>query len=484
MFSELFHLELDLPTKHRIYPVILCGGSGTRLWPVSRRSYPKQFVPFTDDESLFQMTLRRLESGFEAPILLTGNDFRFTVAEQAQQTGIDQATILIEPVARNTAPAILAAALLISETDPDGIMVVLPSDHMHHDVSKFHAALSNGIAAAAEGHVVTFGITPTRPETGFGYIELAKAPSEVAQDFVRFVEKPDEERAREMLSSGRFLWNSGSFCFSAKTMIAAFETHCPEMVPVVRRALDDRVSDLDFTRLASVYEESQDISFDYAIMEQISDGKVVPMASGWNDLGSWRTIWQESRPDEAGVARKGHAWAIDCQETLLRSDDPDTAMVGIGLRNIVAVATGDAVLVADMDRSQEVRDAVALLRDGGFKQAEEFAKCYRPWGWYETLALGERFQVKRIMVKPGAKLSLQSHVHRAEHWVVVSGAARVTVDDDVKLLGENQSTYIPLGAVHRLENPGKVDLHLIEVQSGAYLGEDDIVRYEDIYART
>lgn len=468
----------------KVFPIILCGGKGTRLWPVSRKAFPKQFVPFSDDISLFQLTLKRVTDGFQPPILLTGNDFRFTVAEQAQLAGVQNAKILIEPVARNTAPAILAAAMIIAETDPDAIMLVLPSDHLHHNEGAFLEAVGQGIKAAEKGAMVTFGIKPTRAETGFGYIELSDADAVGAQDFKRFVEKPDAEAAEKMLASGQFLWNSGSFCFSVKSIIEAFHKFAPEIMAAVEKPVASRQSDLDFERLSEEFADAPDISIDFAIMEKIMGGKVVPIDSGWNDLGSWRTVWQESNPDSSGVAQLGNVWAIDCKDTLLRSDDQDTALVGIGLENIVAVATGDAVLVADIDRSQDVRDVVKAMEAAGEKQAVEFPKCYRPWGWYETLALGERFQVKRIMVKPGAKLSLQSHVHRAEHWVVVSGAALVTVGETETLLGENQSTYIPLGAVHRMENPGKVDLHLIEVQSGAYLGEDDIVRYEDIYART
>lgn len=471
-----------------VYPVILCGGSGKRLWPVSRQAFPKQFVPFLEGDSLFQATLKRVQgAGFAAPLLLTGNDFRFTVAEQTQQMGIEGATILIEPKGRNTAPAILAAALVIAKADPEGVMLVLPSDHVHQDEAAFRAAVDAAVPPAKAGSLVTFGIKPTRPETGFGYIELQDALPEGAtgpQPFKAFVEKPDEATAREMIASGRFLWNSGSFCFSAASVIEAFEKFAPDVIPPVQKAVDESVEDLDFVRLSDAYTDSPDISVDFAIMERVDGGVVVPIDSGWNDLGSWKTVWQESAPDAAGVALTGSARAIDCTNTLLRTDDSDIELVGIGLNNIVAVATGDAVLVADMDRSQDVKLAVQQLQDAGAKQAVEFPRQHRPWGWYETLSLGKRFQVKRIMVKPGAKLSLQSHVHRAEHWVVVTGAAMVTVGEVETLLGENQSTYIPLGAVHRLENPGKVDLHLIEVQSGAYLGEDDIVRYEDIYART
>ena len=478
----------EMANDPTVYPVILCGGSGKRLWPVSRQAYPKQFVPFLDGQSLFQATLERVRGdGFAAPILLTGNDFRFTVAEQTQQTGVEGATILIEPQGRNTAPAILAAALEIAKTDPDGVMLVLPSDHVHQNEGAFRAAVSAAVAPAQAGSLVTFGIKPTRPETGFGYIELQDALPDDAtgpQPFKAFVEKPDEETARKMVESGRFLWNSGSFCFSVGRLIEAFEAFAPDVLPPVKKAVEEGVEDLDFVRLSEAYLDSPDISIDFAIMERADGGVVVPIDSGWNDLGSWKTVWQESASDAAGVALQGSARAIDCTDTLLRTDDSDIELVGIGLHNIVAVATGDAVLVADMDRSQDVKLAVQQLQDAGAKQALEFPRCYRPWGWYETLAIGARFQVKRIMVKPGAKLSLQSHVHRAEHWVVVTGAAMVTVGETQTLLSENQSTYIPLGAVHRLENPGKVDLHLIEVQSGAYLGEDDIVRYEDIYARS
>ncbi len=471
-----------------VYPVILCGGSGKRLWPVSRQAYPKQFVPFLDGKSLFQATLERVKGPeFAAPLLLTGNDFRFTVAEQTQQTGVSGATILIEPAGRNTAPAILAAALEIAKTDPDGVMVVLPSDHVHQNEAAFRAAVMAAVPFAEQGAMVTFGVKPTRPETGFGYIELEEPLADSGMDpqpFRAFVEKPDLETAGSMIASGRFLWNSGSFCFSVAAVIRAFGEFAPDVIPPVQKAVDEAVKDLDFVRLSETYTDSPDISVDYAIMERVSGGLVVPLDSGWNDLGSWKTVWQESTPDASGVAITGSARAIDCNNTLLRTDDSDIELVGIGLDNIVVVATGDAVLVADMDRSQDVKLAVQQLQDAGAKQAVEFPRCYRPWGWYETLSVGSRFQVKRIMVKPGAKLSLQSHVHRAEHWVVVTGAALVTIGETETLLSENQSTYIPLGEVHRLENPGKVDLHLIEVQSGAYLGEDDIVRYEDIYARS
>ena len=467
-----------------IYPVIMCGGSGTRLWPLSRKSYPKQFSPLFEGGTLFQRSIERLAGqGYADPLLLTNQEFRFIVAEQLSDAGSDATSIVIEPEGRNTAPAVCAAAHLIARDDPDGVMLVLPSDHIISDVDAFHTAVEHCVAAARDGHMVTFGIKPDRPETGYGYIELDTEPGTGAQPFVRFVEKPDATRAGEMLASGRYLWNSGMFVFSVKAILAAFAEHAPEVDAACKASVEQGTTDLCFFRLdPDSYGACPDISIDYAVMEHVQ-GMVVPVDCGWNDLGSWKTVWQESPLDDANVAAGPGTLAIDCKRTMLRSDDPDTRMVGLGLKDIVAVATRDAVLVADMNRAQDVKLAVDALKSEGAPQATEFPRCYRPWGWYETLALGTRFQVKQIMVKPGGQLSLQSHVHRSEHWVVVAGSARVIVDDDIRLLAENQSVYIPLGAVHRLENPGKVELHLIEVQSGAYLGEDDIVRYEDVYAR-
>ncbi|MEM7190650.1 MAG: mannose-1-phosphate guanylyltransferase/mannose-6-phosphate isomerase [Pseudomonadota bacterium] len=462
----------------------MCGGSGTRLWPVSRKSYPKQFCPLFDGGSLFQRTLQRLEgNGYADPFLLTNEDFRFIVAEQMDSIGAKASGIAIEPEGRNTAPAICAAARMIAADDPDGVMLVLPSDHLIDDVPAFTAATTQAVEAARDGHLVTFGIKPERPETGYGYIELATSDVSDTQPFMRFVEKPDADAAEEMLAAGRFLWNSGMFVFGVQAILKAFETHAPDVDAACAGAVDAGKKDLFFFRLdADAYGASPDISIDYAIMEHVR-GQVVPVDCGWNDLGSWSTVWQETPRGDGDVAQGDNTVAIDCETTLLRSEHPDIQVVGIGLKNIAAVATRDAVLVADMDRTQDVRLAVEALKARGASQATDFPRCYRPWGWYETLALGERFQVKQIMVKPGGQLSLQSHVHRSEHWVVVAGSAQVTVGEEVSLLGENQSVYIPLGAIHRLENPGKVELHLIEVQSGAYLGEDDIVRYEDVYAR-
>ncbi|MEO1493732.1 MAG: mannose-1-phosphate guanylyltransferase/mannose-6-phosphate isomerase [Pseudomonadota bacterium] len=469
----------------QVYPVIMCGGSGTRLWPLSRRSYPKQFSALFPGGSLFERTLGRLDGlGWADPVLMTNQEFRFVAAEQLSNAGHKATRIVIEPAARNTAPAICAAAEILAATDPDAVMLVLPSDHLMGDVDAFHVAARHAVDAARDGHLVTFGIKPDRPETGYGYVELAEAPGQTPLPFVRFVEKPDQARAEEMLASGRFLWNAGMFAFSVRAILDAFDAHASEVRTACAASVATGAEDLCFFRLGeATYATSPDISIDYAIMEQVQ-GMIVPVDCGWNDLGSWRTVWQESAQDDSAVATEGGAVAIDCQDSLLRSEHPDMRVVGIGLQNTVAVAMRDAVLIADMDRAQDVRIAVETLRATGAAQATEFPRVHRPWGWYETVALGERFQVKQIMVLPGGQLSLQSHVHRSEHWVVVAGSARVTVDEDVRLLTENESIYIPLGAVHRLENPGKLELHLIEVQSGAYLGEDDIIRYEDVYART
>ena len=470
-----------------ITPVLLCGGSGTRLWPLSRKSYPKQFAALMGSESLFQASARRLSGpGYAPPMVLTGSDFRFIVTEQLAEAGIDPGAVLIEPEGRNTAPAVLAAALWLAQNDPGALMLVAPSDHVIPDAEAFRTAVDAGVPAAQSGQLVTFGITPTHAETGYGWLELAGTPAEgAAGPLTRFVEKPDAARAAEMLAAGNFLWNAGIFLFSAQTMIDAFTTHAPGLISPVQDAIDKGAADLGSFRLASEpWSQADDISIDYAVMEQAQNLSAVPFSAGWSDLGGWDAVWREMQPDGQGVATGGPATAIDCHETLLRSEDSAQEIVGIGLENIVAVAMPDAVLIADKSRAQEVKNAVRALKTKGASQAEQLPRDYRPWGWYESLVIGPRFQVKRIVVHPGAALSLQSHHHRSEHWIVVEGTARVTVDETEKLVSENQSVYIPLGAVHRMENPGKVPMVLIEVQTGSYLGEDDIIRYEDVYART
>jgi mannose-1-phosphate guanylyltransferase/mannose-1-phosphate guanylyltransferase/mannose-6-phosphate isomerase len=470
-----------------ISPVLLSGGSGTRLWPLSRKSYPKQFVPLVGEETLFQASARRLAGpGYAAPLVLTNADFRFIVTEQLAAAGIDPSAILIEPQGRNTAPAVLAAALYLKKTKPDGLMLIAPSDHVVPDAEAFRAAVEIGRLAAEVGKLVTFGITPTHAETGYGYLELAEAPSVAPKvmDLARFVEKPDAALAGEMLASGRHLWNAGIFLFSIDAIIAAYRAHAPEIVAPVEKALAEARPDLGFLRLdPEAWAAVDDLSIDYAVMERADNLAVVPFSAGWSDLGGWDAVWRVGEPDANGVVTTGPATAIDCADTLLRSEDPGVELVGLGLENIIAIAMPDAVLVARKDRAQDVRQAVAALKAKSAHQAEAFPVDHRPWGWFESLVIGDRFQVKRIHVHPGASLSLQSHHHRAEHWIVVEGTAKVTIDDGVKLITENQSVYIPLGAVHRMENPGKLPLTLIEVQTGSYLGEDDIIRYEDVYAR-
>ncbi|EBA14523.1 Mannose-6-phosphate isomerase, type II [Roseobacter sp. SK209-2-6] len=471
-----------------ITPILLCGGSGTRLWPLSRKSYPKQFVPLVGEDTLFQASAQRLSGpGYGPPMVLTNSDFRFIVTEQLSTAGIDPGAVLIEPSGRNTAPAVLAAALWLERTNPEALMLVAPSDHVVPDAPAFRAAVAAGQGAAEAGQIVTFGIKPSHAETGYGYLELEEDPGDFTPRAIglkRFVEKPAQAAAEDMLASGNFLWNAGIFLFSVQTILAAFRTHAPDLLAPVQAAVDQGQADLGFFRLdPAAWATCPDISIDYAVMEKADNLTVVPFAAGWSDLGGWDAVWRESGPDARGVVTSQNATALDCDNSLLRSEDPAVELVGIGLKDVIAVAMPDAVLVADASRAQDVKQAVAALKGKSAHQAEAFPKDHRPWGWFESLVVGERFQVKRIHVHPGAALSLQSHHHRSEHWIVVAGTAKVTVDETVKLLSENQSVYIPLGAVHRLENPGKLPMVLIEVQTGSYLGEDDIIRYEDIYAR-
>ena len=473
----------------RIVPVLLAGGLGTRLWPLSRMSYPKQFSTLLDNESLFQSSAKRIISSptveFDAPITVTNSDYRFIVIEQLQGAGIDPGAVLIEPEGRNTAPAVLAAAIYASKRDPDATILIAPSDHTIPDTLAFHAAICKGVKETANGRTVTFGITPTRPETGYGYLELSAASSGSAVSVKRFVEKPDSEVAKAMLDAGTYLWNAGIFLFRAKDMIATFQAHAPELMAPVSDAIEQGHVDLGFFRLAAEpWAKCENISIDYAIMEKIDTLSAIPYSAGWNDLGGWDAVWLEQGPDAEGVVTSENATAIECQNVLLRSENESQHLVGLGLKNIIAIAMPDAVLVAHKDRVQDIKLVVSALNAKGVPQAETFPKDHRPWGWFESLVIGGRFQVKRIHVLPGAALSLQSHHHRSEHWIVVEGTAKVTVDDSVTLLNEGQSIFIPLGAIHRMENPGKVSMVLIEVQTGSYLGEDDIIRYEDIYARS
>ena len=468
-----------------ITPIILCGGSGTRLWPLSRKSYPKQFARLVGEKTLFQGSAERLSGPlFGAPVVITNSDFRFIVTEQLQGVGIDPASILIEPEGRNTGPAVLASALFVARQDPEAILLIAPSDHVVKDVGAFHSAIEQGLVAVQNGQLVTFGIKPTHAETAYGYLELAGIPTDEAATLKGFIEKPNTLQAKEMVEAGSFLWNAGIFLFRAQDIIEAFKTHAPSLVGAVMAALDESVADLGFHRLgAAAWNLVEDISIDYAVMERASNLSVVPFDGGWSDLGGWDAVWRENAHDSDGMVMAGHATAIDCKDTLLRSESDTLEVVGIGLKNIIAVAMNDAVLVADMSRAQEVKKAVDALKIKGSNQATAFPKDHRPWGWFESLVIGERFQVKRIHVHPGASLSLQSHRYRSEHWVVVLGTAEVTIGDTIQILNENQSVYIPLGEVHRMKNPGETAMVLIEVQTGSYLGEDDIIRLDDVYAR-
>ena len=468
-----------------VTPVLLAGGSGTRLWPVSRARFPKQFVPLIGEESLFQAAARRFDApGFAAPVIVTGDDFRFLVAEQLAEVGVSAQSILIEPEGRNTAPAALTAALYLAAAEPGALLLLAPSDQVIPDAAAFRAAVDRGIPAARDGRIVTFGIAATRAETGYGWLHCGRQSHPGVEELERFIEKPDADLAARLLADPRYLWNAGIFLMRADVLIAAARQHAPDLLAASEAAVAAAEADLGFVRLhPGAWSRMADISIDHAIMEKAGNLSVVRFDGRWTDLGSWAAVFAECPRDATGTALQGHATAIACENTLLRSDHEGVELIGIGLRNVMAIATRDAVLVADTGSAQSVKLAVEALKSRGAAQATAFAREMRPWGWYECIGAGERFQVKRIHVHPGAALSLQSHLHRAEHWVVVQGTARVTVGGTVSLVTENQSIYVPLGEVHRLENPGRVPMVLIEVQTGTYFGEDDIIRYEDRYAR-
>ncbi|MCH2163287.1 MAG: mannose-1-phosphate guanylyltransferase/mannose-6-phosphate isomerase [Marinovum sp.] len=468
-----------------IIPVLLAGGSGARLWPIARNSFPKQFATFHGGKSLFCQAVARVSAPvFQDPLIVTNQDWRFIVSEQLEEAGMADADILLEPEARSTAPAILTAALYY-EDQPDAVFFVAPSDQKILDVNRFHKMVKAGAEAAMRGEIVTFGVKPTRPDTDLGYLELSKAPKIGEPQCLRgFTEKPDAETAQALIQDGRHYWNSGMFMFRVDTILEAFESLMPQLLMPCRTALVCGAQDLNFFRLEpQAYGRCENISVDVAIMEACDALTMIPVDFDWSDLGTWRSVRDATQKDDAGNSLTGSALQIDCKNSLLCSDKSDKRIVGLGLDNIAAIATDDAILAANLDAGEQVKNVVDELKVQGAPQADSFRQCHRPWGHYETLALGKRFQVKQIVVKPGGKLSLQSHLHRSEHWVVVAGTATVTVGETRKMLAENQSVYIPLGEVHRLENEGKVPLTLIEVQSGSYLGEDDIIRYEDVYDR-
>ncbi len=468
-----------------LIPVLLSGGVGSRLWPVSRELYPKQFLPLSGTTSLLAQTWQRV-AGLDqvaAPIVVCNEEHRFLVAEQMRACGAQSAAIVLEPQGRNTAPAAAVAALKALEIAADAVMLLLPADHVIQQPEVFAAAVAHGLPAAREGQLVTFGIVPTAPETGYGYIKRAKAIGDELFRIERFVEKPDLETARGYLASGDYLWNSGMFLMRADAYLEQLEKFAPAIVQASRKALADARSDLDFTRLdAAAFAECPSDSIDYAVMERTERGVVVPLACGWNDVGSWSSLWDVASKDEQHNAVSGDVLLHDVDHSYIRAESRLVAAVGVD--NLVVVETSDAVLVADRSRVQEVKEIVTALKKLKRDEATLHKRVSRPWGSYESLVSAGRFQVKRIVVNPGQQLSLQMHHHRAEHWIIVSGTARVTCNDEEFLLGEDQSTYIPLGNRHRLANPGVIPLEIIEVQTGSYLGEDDIVRFQDVYGRS
>ncbi|WP_458071327.1 mannose-1-phosphate guanylyltransferase/mannose-6-phosphate isomerase [Rhodanobacter sp. BL-MT-08] len=469
-----------------LIPLILSGGSGTRLWPVSRKNLPKQFLALAGKGTLFQQTLqrtRRLPNVAE-PIVVASDDHRFLAADQLLELGIENATIVLEPLARNTAPAIALGALQALRRGGDPLLLVLPADHLISDTDAFLDVVQQATPLAEQGWLVTFGIRPDRPETGFGYIRRAQAIGAGGFQVQQFVEKPDLAMAESYLADGRYDWNSGMFLFRASRYLEELAEHAPEMLAAVRAADANATADLDFVRIdQEAFSHVPDRSIDYAVMEKTLRAAVIPVSCGWSDIGSWSALWLTGEKDADGNLSEGDTLSIDSHNSLLRSHDRHL-LATVGIDDLIVVTTPDATLVAHRDAAQDVKRIVEQLKACSRTEHSLHRVVHRPWGSYDSLESRERFQVKRIVVKPGASLSLQKHHHRAEHWIVVSGTAEVTCDEKVFLLGENQSTYIPLGSVHRLRNPGKVAVELIEVQSGSYLGEDDIVRYDDVYGRS
>lgn len=465
-----------------IFPVIMAGGSGSRLWPLSRKNFPKQFLPLYSNESMLQDTVARLKGLTDTPpALICGEDHRFSVAEQLRGAKVDNSGIILEPVGRNTAPAIALAALQATAQGDDPLLLILAADHVIRDVDAFQQAVKKAVPMAEAGKLVTFGIVATGPETGYGYI---KRGSELDAGFgvERFVEKPDLETAQQYLDSGDYYWNSGLFLIRASDYLAELKMHRPDILQACEQSMAAAAVDSDFIRVDKIaFTACPDDSVDYAVMEKTARAAVVPMDCGWSDLGSWSALWEVADKDENGNALQGDVVAIDCKNTLVKTDNKLIATVGV--EDLIVVDSDDALLVAHRDQVQKVKNVVEHLKGESRSEAVNHRKVFRPWGYYDSIDFGERFQVKRIVVNPGSQLSLQMHHHRAEHWIVVSGTATVTRGEESFFVSENESTYIPLGVKHRLENPGAIPLEMIEVQSGSYLGEDDIVRFEDVYGR-
>jgi mannose-1-phosphate guanylyltransferase / mannose-6-phosphate isomerase len=477
---------MPAPTKPLIHPVILSGGSGTRLWPMSRAQYPKQLLPLVSEHTLLQEAGLRVADKvqFAAPVIVANDEHRFIVAEQLRLAGCTPRAIVLEPLGRNTAPACCVAALILAQAAPDALMLVMPSDHAITDLPAFQAAVARAADAAAKGRLVTFGITASRPETGYGYIQRGKALAGMKDAFevAGFVEKPDRARAEAYLKSGDYSWNSGIFLFPVGLLLSELERLQPEMVTAAKAAVAKAKRDLDFLRLdRDAFAKAPSNSIDYAVMEHTPHAAIVPVEMGWSDVGTWDALWMVGNQDAAGNVTAGDVIATDVKNSYLRTESGLLAVLGVD--DLVVVATADAVLVTCRDRAQDIKQIVAKLERDGRSELATHLLVHRPWGTYRSIHNGDRVQVKHIMVKPGGILSLQMHHHRAEHWVVVNGTAKVTKGNEELVLHENESTFIPMGTRHRLENPGKIPLHLIEVQSGSYLGEDDIVRYDDTYGR-
>ncbi len=474
--------EVTYNKNIKMLPVILAGGTGSRLWPLSRSSHPKQFLPLLGEQTMLQATLARLEDmeDIDPPLVLCNDEHRFLVAEQLREQGIDNPQIVLEPVGRNTAPAIAIAALVTVERDPEALLLVLPADHLIPDTAAFHHAVEQGRTTAEQGYLVTFGIVPTGPETGFGYIRANPGDGCLTVD--EFVEKPDSATAETYLKSGAYYWNSGMFLFKAARILEELEKYAPDILDSCRASLAESARDLDFTRLApESFTACPNTSIDYAVLEKTEAAALIPLDAGWNDIGSWAALHDVERDAETGNVLRGDILVEDVRDCYIRSEGRLVAAVGVA--NCIIVETPDAVLVADKSRSQDVKTIVERLKKADRGECNFHRRVHRPWGFYEGVTRSDRFLVKHIIVNPGAALSLQMHHHRAEHWVVVKGTAKVTCGDEVRLISEDQSTYIPIGSVHRLENPGMIPLEIIEVQSGSYVGEDDIVRLEDNYQR-
>ena len=465
-------------------PVLLSGGVGSRLWPVSRESHPKQFLALAGELTMLQETLRRT-SGLEAaaPIVVCNEEHRFMVAEQLRQLDLQPSALILEPQGRNTAPALALAALQAVTIDPESILLVLPADHLITDVEAFIAAVEKSLPLAGEGRLMTFGVVPTAPETGYGYIKCGPGLADGLYELERFVEKPDAAAAQDYMESGGYLWNSGMFLLRAQTYLDELGKLAPDILSCCEQAMRAATVDMYFVRPdAQLFERCPSDSIDYAVMEKTDAGAVVSLNCGWSDVGAWSALWEVAERDADGNVFRGDVIMDNCRGSYFRSESRLVAATGV--ENLVVVETADAILIADRDKVQDVKRIVTALKQGRRPEATLHRRVYRPWGCYESLITSERFQVKRIVVNPGQRLSLQMHHHRAEHWIVVKGTAEVTCEDKVFMLAEDESTYIPLGHKHRLANPGHIPLEIIEVQSGAYLGEDDIVRFEDVYGRS